>query len=224
MTNLQSLLSCELDSLQNKMYKCKTVHLRYSMLPEHKNFLLRQSVLGIYAEWEGFIKKTISLYLQEINKRRLSFASLNDYYISYQTDNLADFKSPKTNFGTIAKLSKNLFEMYQSPVVFSTSVKTESNANLKIANSILDKLCLKCLDHRYEGPLNKLLKFRNSIAHGDEGIPVKQNDIDTFTLLIQDLATDLIISIDEGFENEVYLSNDNHYQHQKADTQVDTYR
>lgn len=207
MSNLQPLLCCELDSLQNKMYKCKTVHLRYSMLPEHKHFLLRQSILGIYSEWEGFIKKAIALYLQEINKEQLSFSNLHDYYISYQTDNVAKFKSPKTNYGTIAKLSRSLFEMYQQPVVFNTIVNTESNANLKVTNSILDKLCLKSLNPIYESKLNKLLKFRNSIAHGDEGIPVNQSDIDGFTLLVQDLATDLVLSISEGFEGKVYLSH-----------------
>lgn len=207
MSNLESLLYCELDSLQNKMYKCKTVHLRYSMLPEHKYFLIRQSVLGVYAEWEGFIKKSIALYLQEINKERVPFSNLHDYYISYQTDNIAKFKSPKTDFGKIAKLSRNLYEMYQAPAIFSTGVNTESNANLKVTNSILRKLCLKCLGSKYDSPLNKLLKFRNSIAHGDEGIPVTQSDIDIFTILVQDLATDFALSVNEGFENKVYLSH-----------------
>ncbi len=209
MSNLLSLLCCELEALQTKMYKCKTVHLRYSMLPEHRQFLLRQSILGIYAEWEGFIKKSIALYLQEINKEHIPFSRLHDYYISYQTDNIAKFKSPKTDFGTIAKLSRNLYDMYQGPVVFNTGVNTESNANLKVANSILKKLCLECLSSEYEVPLNKLLKFRNSIAHGDEGIPVRQNDVDSFTLLVQNLATDFVLSVNEGFQSKVYLSHNN---------------
>lgn len=209
MSNLQSLLCCELDALQSKMYKCKTVHLRYSMLPEHRHFLLRQSILGIYAEWEGFLKKSVALYLQEINKERVPFSNLHDHYISYQTDNVAKFKSPKTDFGTITKLSRNLFDMYQGHVVFSTAVNTESNANLKVTNTILRKLCLKCLGSEYETPLNKLLKFRNSIAHGDEGIPVKQSDVDDFTLLVQDLATDLALSVNEGFQDKVYLTHNN---------------
>jgi len=208
-SNLQSLLCCELDALQNKMYKCKTIHLRYSMHPDHKEFLIRQSILGIYAEWEGFIKKTIALYLQEINKEDVSFSCLNDNYVSYQTDNIAKFKLPKTDFGTITKLSRLLYKTYQGPVVFNTNVNTESNANLKVTNSILTKLCLKCLDAKYESPLNKLLKFRNSIAHGDEGIPVSQNDINRFTLLVQDVATDFMLSVNDGFQNKVYLSHNN---------------
>lgn len=214
MSNLAELICYELDSLHGKMYKCKTVHLRYSMLPDHKYFLLRQSVLGIYAEWEGFIKKIISLYLQELNKKSVMFVDLHDYYISYQTDNVAKFKSPKTNFEKIAKLSRELYEMYQNPVVFNTKVNTESNANLKITNSILTKLRLDCLDSKYEGALNKLLRFRNSIAHGDEGVVVTQNDVDNFTLLVQDLATDLALSVNEGLEKKVYLS-DSHGMHRE---------
>ncbi len=147
--------------------------------------------------------------MQEINKEHIPFSRLHDYYISYQTDNIAKFKSPKTDFGTIAKLSRNLYDMYQGPVVFNTGVNTESNANLKVANSILKKLCLECLSSEYEVPLNKLLKFRNSIAHGDEGIPVRQNDVDSFTLLVQNLATDFVLSVNEGFQSKVYLSHNN---------------
>lgn len=94
-------------------------------------------------------------------------------------------------------------------MVFSTAVNTESNANLKVTNTILRKLCLKPLGSEYEGRLNKLLKFRNSIAHGDEGIPVKQSDVDDFTLLVQDLATDFALSVNEGFEEKVYLIHNN---------------
>ena len=206
MSRLESLLCCELDDLQIKMYKCKTVHLRYSMLPEHKLFLLQQSVLGIYAAWEGFVKKSAATYLQEINKECVPFSILHDYYISFQTDNVANFKTPKTDTAKIAKLSRDLFEMYKRPVIFNTTINTGSNANLKVANSILKKLCLNTLSHEYEASLNKLLLFRNSIAHGEDGIPVKQSDIDGFTLLVQDLATDFAISICEGFHNKVYLS------------------
>lgn len=206
MTNLEGLLSAEYDSLQTKMYMCKTIHFRYSMTDAHKSFLLRQSVLGVYAAWEGFVKKSISIYLQEINKCNLSYADLNESYLSYQTDNVVKFKSPKTEQSTIDKLSKSLYQMYLGSVFFNTSVNTESNANLKVANNILNKLQLKKIDIIYEHGLNKLLRFRNSIAHGDEGIPVAQTDLDEFTILVQDLASALITSIVDGFDRKVYAA------------------
>jgi hypothetical protein len=205
MTNLESLLLAEIDTLQSKMYKCKTIHLRYSMTSDHRDFLRRYSILGIYAEWEGFLKKSIALYLQEINRENLSFSALHENYISYQTDNFIKFKQAKTDFKRITKLSNDLYRMYQEPVIFDTSVNTESNANLSIANSILEKLCLEPLDESYQTPLNKLLRFRNAIAHGEEGIPVTQKDVDSFTLLVQNLAADIFLAISKGYQDKVYL-------------------
>jgi len=207
MSNLQYLLVSEIDSLQEKMYKCKTIHVRYSMRIEHRDFLLRQGILGVYSEWERFLKKALSLYLQEINKEKISFDSLHENYLSYQTDQMVKFKNPKTNFGSIKRISRELYEMYHRTVVFSTNIDTASNANLKVTNSILEKLRLSCLDRKYEGPLNKLIRFRNSIAHGDEGIPVSQPDVDQFTLLVQEVASDLLVTIIEGYRNQVYRSD-----------------
>lgn len=207
MTNLQKLLEVEYESLQDKMYKCKTIHLRYSMSEDHKLFLMRQSVLGIYAAWEGFIKQAIAIYLQEINKDNLSYADLHESYLSYQTDNVAQFKSPKTSHSTITKLSKSLYQMYLSKVVFNTAVNTESNANLRVTNNILNKLQLKKIDEVHDRNLNKLIRFRNSIAHGDEGIPIAQSDLDSFTILVQDLASELIVAIVDGYESKVYASS-----------------
>lgn len=207
MNNLESLLLAEIDTLQSKMYKCKTIHLRYSMTNDHIDFLRRYSILGIYAEWEGFLKKSITLYLQEINREKLSFSSLNENYISYQTDNFIKFKQPKTDFKKITKISNDLYKMYQEPVIFDTSVNTESNANLSIANSILEKLCLEPLDEKsYKIPLDRLLRFRNAIAHGEEGIPVTQKDVDSFTLLVQNLAIDIVSAISKGYQDKVYLA------------------
>lgn len=206
MVDLQDMILAEHNTLQDKMYKCKTIHIRYSMRHEHKEFLLRQSILGIYAAWEGFIKKSISFYLQEINRERLSFSSLHDNYISYQTDQIAMFKMPKTNFEAIVKLSKELYSMYQEIAIIRTNINLESNANLKVVNSILIKLRLSCLDDGYERPLNKLLRFRNSIAHGDEGIPITQADIDKFSILVQDLSSGLSVSVIDGYQKKVYLS------------------
>ncbi len=204
MGNLENLLLKEYELLQEKMYKCKTIHIRYDMKEDHVFFLLKLSVLGVYATWEGFLKKSIALYLQEINREKLAYSDLNEYYIAYQTDQIVKFKSSKTSFNVIRKTSAELHQMYQKDVVFSTNVNTESNANLKVANAILEKLRLSSLDSKFEKRLDRLLFFRNSIAHGDDGVPVEQNDLDSFTLLIQELASNIVTSIIDGFQKKVY--------------------
>ena len=202
--NFEMILMAEYDALQELMCRCKTVHMRYKLTCEHKEFLLRQSILSIYAGWEGFVKKAIALYLQELNKMELTCIDLHDNYISYQSDLLVKFKNPRTDFDAVIKASTELIQLYQSVFVFNTQVNTESNETLKVVNSILAKLRLNVLDKKYESGIAKLLRFRNSMAHGDEGMPILQKDIDFFTLIVGDASSDLIVSIVYGLENKVF--------------------
>jgi hypothetical protein len=207
MNNFVETLNNELDSLQGTMAKCKTIYLRYAMSPEHRNFLMRQSVLTIYSEWEGFVKKTISHYLQQLNRERITCGKLHQSYLAYQTDSIAKFKLSKTDLNVITQISVELHRMHSQPVIFNTMINTESNANLKVVNSILKKLRLEELNSVYNSDLHKLLRYRNSVAHGDEGIPITQQDVENFTLLVQNIASELLLSVLDGFSRKVHLSD-----------------
>ncbi len=201
------MLDNSFSQLQEKIYQAKTIHMRYSMIEKHKLFLTRQAVLSIYAAWEGFLKECLLLYLQELNTLELEYNDISDTYLAFQTDNVCTFKNSKTNYATIKKLSKNLFNMYKQKVVFNTKINTESNANLKITNTLLSKLSLSVLESKYEKDLNRLLLFRNSVAHGDDSIRIEQKDLDKFSATVQNIASDLITSILDGYDNQVYVKN-----------------
>nr|VFJ66008.1 MAG: hypothetical protein BECKFM1743C_GA0114222_104094 [Candidatus Kentron sp. FM]VFJ66073.1 MAG: hypothetical protein BECKFM1743A_GA0114220_104002 [Candidatus Kentron sp. FM]VFK16061.1 MAG: hypothetical protein BECKFM1743B_GA0114221_104012 [Candidatus Kentron sp. FM] len=97
--------------------------------------------------------------------------------------------------------------MYRKNVYFNTKINTESNANLKVTNTLLNRLSLQELPNVHEKMLNRLLRFRNSMAHGDDGIEITQADLDQFSILVQNLASDLILSILDGLDHRVYLKN-----------------
>ena len=80
--------------------------LQYRIRENDKKSLLKLFVPDIYARWEGFVKKSLSLYLKEINKQNLHYGQLDDNYLAYQTDQLVKFKSPKTDFKIIKKTAK----------------------------------------------------------------------------------------------------------------------
>ena len=94
--------------------------------------------------------------------------------------------------------------MYQKKVVFSTKIDTQSNANLEVTNSLLEKLRLTPLDDKFKEELNQLLRRRNIIAHGGE-VTIKQTDIGKFVALVQDMAFDLKDHLINGFKDKVYL-------------------
>jgi hypothetical protein len=207
MNNLEGMLDNSFSQLQEKIYQAKTIHMRYSMIEKHKLFLTRQAVLSIYAAWEGLLKECLLLYLQELNTLKLDYNDISDAYLAFQTDNVCTFKKSKTHHATIKKLSKILFNMCKQKVVFDTKINTESNANLKITNTLLSKLSLSVLESKYEKDLNRLLFFRNSVAHGDDSIKIEQKDLDKFSATVQNMASDLIISILDGYNKRVYVKS-----------------
>jgi hypothetical protein len=169
---------------------------------------MRQAVISIYAAWEGLLKECLLLYLQELNTLKLEYNNISDTYLAFQTDSVCKFKNNMTNYGTVKKLSKYLFDMYKHEVIFDTKINVESNANLKITNILLSKLSFSVLEPKYERDLNRLLLFRNSVAHGDsDNIRIEQKDLDKFSATVQDIASDLIISILEGYDKQVYIKD-----------------
>ena len=199
MNNLENKLDNSFSQLQEKVYQAKTIHLHYSMLERHKSFLIRQAVLSIYAAWEGLLKECLLLYLQELNTLKLEYNDISDTYLAFQTDSVCEFKSNVAHYKTITKRSKKLFDMYKQKVSFDTKINVESNANLKITNTLLAKLSLSILESKYERDLDRLLFFRNSVAHGDsDNIRIEQKDWDKFSATVQDIGSDLITSILDG--------------------------
>nr|VFJ69285.1 MAG: hypothetical protein BECKFW1821C_GA0114237_101835 [Candidatus Kentron sp. FW] len=205
MNNLEQELQGAFSHLEKKISQARTLHIRYEMMEEHRLFLIRQSILSIYAAWEGFLKESLRLYLGALNQLDICYDELSDEYLAYQTDKICAFKDSRKELRVIQKVSVQLLETYKGIVNFDTKINTESNANLSITNSLLRKLSLQELSGNYQKGLDKLLFFRNSTAHGEDTIPIEQKDLDTFGLLVQNLSSDLILSILDGFTDRVYL-------------------
>nr|VFJ66011.1 MAG: hypothetical protein BECKFM1743C_GA0114222_104095 [Candidatus Kentron sp. FM]VFJ66071.1 MAG: hypothetical protein BECKFM1743A_GA0114220_104001 [Candidatus Kentron sp. FM]VFK16058.1 MAG: hypothetical protein BECKFM1743B_GA0114221_104011 [Candidatus Kentron sp. FM] len=85
--NLRDALSHLQEHLQEKVSQAGTIHKQYNMTEKHRIFLVHQSVLSIYAAWEGFLKGALESYLQELNKLALSHDELSEAYLAFQTDN-----------------------------------------------------------------------------------------------------------------------------------------
>ena len=207
MNNLERLFLDELALLQDKMTL-------YKIKESDKESLLKLFVPDIYAKWEGFVKKSLSLYLKEINKERLSYKQLDNNYLAYQTDQLVKFKSPKTDFNVVKKTVEKIYSTYQQNVDISTRIDTQSNINLEVINSLLKKLSLKPLDDTFDEKLDQLLLRRNIIAHGGEPV-IEQKEINEFVNLIPDMAFQLKDNLVNGFRDKVYLKPIKEYKKNK---------
>nr|VFJ51168.1 MAG: hypothetical protein BECKFW1821B_GA0114236_100837 [Candidatus Kentron sp. FW] len=135
----------------------------------------------------------------------ICYDELSGEYLAYQTDKICAFKDSRKELRVIKEVSVQLLETYKGTVNFDTKINTESNANLAITNNLLRKLSLQELSEKYQKALDKLLFFRNSIAHGEDTIPIEQKDLDMFGLLVQNISSDLTLSILDGSADRVYL-------------------
>jgi len=82
---------------------------------------------------------------------------------------------------------------------------TKSNVNSDVLLDLLSRFNLGTIDEKLGKKLDKLLIFRNTIAHGDNSIPVKEENIDEFTQLIQNLMVIVFDKIDNAVNNKTYL-------------------
>ena len=103
---------------------------------------------------------------------------------------------------------KEFVEFYQTkisqPLNITNKIPTKSNVDFGVINDILTRFNLNLLPKIFEGKLRKLLKFRNSIAHGETSLPIKLEDVTFFSQLVNDLMIEIIIRLDEGYKSQTF--------------------
>lgn len=183
-----------------------------SLSEKQEEVLKKHLIPSFYAYWEGFVKDICTIYLRHINELQLKFDKIHpsllvlafDFNIMGEYGKYLDFNKKRENIEMLYR--KLLIDMNQS-VVLPTQISTESNLNYKVLKGICEKLHVSTLDIKYESSLNKLLKFRNSAAHGEFRIPVEKLPINEMRELVINLMNDLTIKIIEAYESKCYLSN-----------------
>ncbi|ADL06551.1 MAE_28990/MAE_18760 family HEPN-like nuclease [Lacrimispora saccharolytica] len=191
----------------SELASLKTIPLRYRLPTEHKQLLIKYSIPSMYALWEGFVKRAFGLYIKEINSLAIP---INDVDINLLTHALSSIdklklENPRTNY----KTKKEFISLYQNticqPLVITDKLPTKSNIDFSVMNEILQYFNLEQLPDSFKTGLGKFLKFRNSISHGDDSIPITVKDIEFFSKLIIDLMTEILLIIETGYTHQTYL-------------------
>ncbi|GHT77614.1 hypothetical protein AGMMS50262_19090 [Bacteroidia bacterium] len=201
-------INIDIDWRMSELASLKTIPLRYNLLPEHKGLLIKYAVPSIYALWEGFVKNTFGFYIKEINKLQIP---INEVHIDLLTHTLSShdklcLENPRINY----KTKKEFILLYQTtisqPLRLTDKLPTKSNVNFDIINDILMRFNLKQLPkNEFNDRLNKLLNFRNKIAHGEKSISVKIEDIEIFSKLVNDLMVETLLRIESGYNSRTFL-------------------
>ena len=194
----------DIDWRISELATIKSIPIKYSFRPDHKEVHIKYSIPAIYAIWEGFVKNCFTIYSNHLNTLGIKRTEISTALLTHQIDSDCDFNNPRLNFDTKQKLVEQIDRLLTETIVIKPSVPTESNVNLKVLNKILERFCISKIDDSYDRGLNKLLLFRNKIAHGENSITVNMTHVTEFVSLIENLMLDITINIESCERTKTY--------------------
>lgn len=182
----------------------KTIPLRYRILESHKKTLTLYAIPSLYAIWEGYVKNVFQLLTSYLNKLGIQPSQVHINILTHAIENECKLGSERKHFDKKIDLVESTINLYNSTLSIKHGIPTESNINYKVINKVLERFNIKQLDTRYKKALDRLLLFRNKIAHGENSIKVTKEDVEEFSLLIENLMYDILLLLEEYLEKEEY--------------------
>jgi hypothetical protein len=156
-----------------------------------QNTMRRACVLLLYAHFEGYFKFIFALYINELNRLELKCRDVNFALVALTLDDLfKELKNPDKKVKEFVRLlpdDKSLYSFarnreflerfmeFESRMVNipETSIDTESNLKPVVLRKNLYKLGFNHMQFaEFEPSINRLLEFRNKIAHGSQAFEI----------------------------------------------------
>lgn len=197
----------DIDWRVSELATLKSIPIKYSFRPEHKDLQVKYTIPAIYAIWEGFVKNCFIIYSNHLNSLLIKRDEIAIALLTHQIDSECDLSNPRLNFESKQRIVNLIDTLLTDIITIKPNVPTESNVNFKVLNKILERFCIEKVDNSYETKLNKLLLFRNKIAHGENSITVNMTHVTEFISTIENLMLDITVSIEMNEKTETYKKN-----------------
>ena len=182
----------------------KSIPIKYSLSPNHKKLYIKYSIPSLYSIWEGFVKSVFIIYSNHLNSLYISRSDISISLLTHSLDSECDFNNPRSSFNAKVKMVKLIDNILNETIKINPNIPTESNINCKVLNKILERFCIPSVDTSYERRLNKFLKFRNMIAHGENALSVEMSHLVEFVSLIEDLMIDIVLYVQQSEKDKTY--------------------
>lgn len=185
----------------------KTNHLSRNISENRANIIRKYSVIGIYALFEGYVVKAFDIYKESINKLNLKCSEINTKILTGYVNSKHKLANGKSDVKKQEEFILSLQDIILSTsLILDMRINTESNVNMKVLNKLLSSFNLQSIDdYELESRLNKLLKFRNSLAHGETVLKVTNELVCEFVeivTILMDLVAERIVI---GYKDKTYL-------------------
>jgi hypothetical protein len=166
------------EELSNKLdgelaWRRKEMFLIKSGIPTAKTSqqtaMLRSAVPFVYAHWEGFVKVSMSYYLEFVSRKQLRHNELKNSFITLSIQNKMG-SIGMNSFSARCGVIEMLLDTFnsRSNIPKKNIINTKSNLTFDVLQEIL--YILHLTDHHLESHkslIDDLVSLRNHIAHGE---------------------------------------------------------
>lgn len=177
---------------------------------ENELTILRSSIVLLYAHWEGFVKKLLTLYLEHIVAQGLHNYELKlNFYAMSLSSEFEQFKNTKKIYHYIKLTNTVLNSANNVPnIQCDKIIDTRSNLNSELFKELMKLLDLDSSIHDTSFNLidERLLARRNGIAHGEnrKRFMLDKKEYDDIHTRIVQILDDLATQIKDAAENKSY--------------------
>lgn len=199
--NINELLSSCITEISQ--FKKITVNMKINAID--RELIIKYAIPIFYSNWEGFFVKSLIEYINFINSLVLGLDEVKDEILAHCLNDKYDIGISRNDFEQLKKHALDIrYFFQQSYFSLNSRISTKSNLSYKVANGVLDRLCLNNLPIIRQNELNKLLLFRNNIAHGECTVPCDNDIINEMSNIVINCMYDLFLIIEEGINNELF--------------------
>ena len=177
---------------------------------ENELTILRSSIILLYAHWEGYVKRILTLYLNHIADQNLYSHELKtNFYAMSLLSEFEKFKKTK-KFSCCVDLTKKVFNQIRDipRIQYDRIIDTQSNLNSKLFKELMQLLDLDSSIHDTSFNLidERLLARRNGIAHGEnrKRFSLNKEEYEDIQKRIVQIMDDLAKQIIEAAINKSY--------------------
>jgi hypothetical protein len=192
--NIQQLLY----NYESEISQLKKIIVQLRTKSSDKEVISKYAIPAFYSMWEGFFVKSLVEFINYINSLSLNMSDLKGELLAHNLDANVNLQLERKGFSSIKNYSESIHKYFKEPFSVKISILTDSNVNYKNANNMLGRLCLDKLPIEREKQLNKLLLFRNNIAHGECSVPFNDDVIDEISEIVVNCMYDIFLILENG--------------------------
>lgn len=176
---------------------------------KHKEKYYKMCIPMIYAHWEGFIICAFRLLSDFITRQSIQYSYAPEFLILLANKKRFQYLKGNCDLEKQRRFLKEFLLSQKSGIEIPSDscISANSNLNFKQLELILNSFNLK-ETRKYKNNkqgIEKLVTFRNKIAHGENSVVVEYNDIDQMVKCVTELIDETIIIIKKYVLEKGYL-------------------